>query len=290
MREHDFITIAKQIRVILDEYFQQEDLLWKRASEVLDDNLFYAIYALSHACNMTTDSCYILAKESRIYDASILRRTIIHATLKMVYLLSASDKNEEMSRLSEYVELLPKKQFASIEQPIKAAFNAGRYGDGVKALFIKENFLEYIDNHKTQPNEGKNLNSIKKKWGYKNLSPYVSKECPQWKEVCLRMDTRYSAANDYVHWNATGCFEIMVNLAKATGSQRFSNLLSHCFPLDILLDLCALECARIEVLSGRLGEQHKGLDAIIRRNKAWLKSFGAFQEETRQMMAKEANN
>lgn len=282
IEESDFSQAIERIRLILEECFRQEDRYWEVAESKFTESLFQPSYALSYACRMTTGSCFILARESCIYDAAILRRSIINGTLKFLYLLTAPSREAEEDRIKEYTDLLPKRQFASNEQPIKKAFAAGHYGKGETALFAKKYFVDYIDRHKTQQTEGGILREIQGRWNYGNLSKLVAKECAQWDELHLSMDKRYAAANDYVHWNATGCYEVMANLAKSATIPNWEKYIRHCFPLDILFDMCSLSFIRPEVLAKRLGESYQELDEIIRKNKAWLNGFSTFQDKTRQ--------
>ena len=221
----------------------------------------------------------MLARQSCIYDASILRRSVIQGSLKLLYLMSAKNIDVERTRVAEYTELLPKKQFASNEQPIKTAFISGHYGVGSKAEFIKENFVDYINLHKTGSGEGHELRDVHAKWTYGKLSPIVAQECGIWKELRLRMDARYAAANDYVHWNATGCFEVMQNLSRSVNDRTWRRCVVECFPIDIMLDLCSLAFARAEVLATRIRADRGELDAIIRRNKTFLKKIGRMRDK-----------
>ena len=279
MTEKVYMSIVKRCRSILEESSRCEESYWDVAERRFDEKLFQSSFSLANSCRMTTESCCVLAEQSRIYDASILRRTIIQGSLKLIYLLSASDNNEELKRVKEYMEELPKKQFASNDQPIQASFRAKRYGSESKRRFIKKHVIDYIDIHKTQPNEGKYLADIHNKWAYLNLSSRVAKENKEWAELHLRMDVRYTSANDYVHWNATGCFEVMNNLALASSSKYWGVYISRYVPIDIMLDMCSLAFARGEVLAKRIGGSHKELEAIVNKNKGWLKKIGNLREK-----------
>ena len=270
MGKEEFILIASQLRAIIDECICQEDLYWGKAEELLDEELLIASYALSYNCRATTDSCAFLAERARIYDASILRRTIIQGTLKFIYLLTAPNYEEERIRVNEYLNLLPRKQFASNEQPVKTSFNISRYGDTDIKAFVQKHFVDYINNHKTKQNEGSHLRMIHKMWEYLNLSKKVATECEEWRKIQHSMDEKYSTSNDYVHCNATGCFETMIAILRESNDEDFVEYQHYCFPIDIMLDMCSLSFVRAEILAKRIKIDSKELNCTIKKNKSFL--------------------
>jgi hypothetical protein len=285
MNKEKFSTYIKKLHSILNEYFDNEDNLFDVYGTSLPENHLHPLYALSYCCRMTSRSCIILLNHSNNFDASILMRSIIHGTVKFIFLLKGSGDD----RVEEYTKLLPKKQFASNEQVQRRCLNSGFYGSGKKADFMKRHVVDFIDAHKTLPTQSSDIRRVSNRWNYLNLSNEVAKECCAWADLQVRMDAKYSGINDYVHWNVTGCYEVMSALASGLQDDLKRIFYEYCIPLDILLDLCSLACVRCEVFSERVNLPRTTLDDFIRKNRDFLKEIGDLREKYSCMIMEEFN-
>ena len=227
--------------------------------------LFPLIHAMMMSINLTSDSLLILVEKGRVWDATILLRSVIEGTAKFCYLLTAPSLDEEENRIREFREIFPKKEMGALEQCVTAMKRSGFYhGDSDEGDVSVDPLHKVIHEIKTQEGESLKNREINVKWKFQNLSKALRNECPVWSGLADLWEYRYSMSNALVHKTDSGCGEIAERADRNSDYRRISDL-AHASSL--LLGNCMLFYTRFSVLSNRIAGNDKTLAGVIVRNR-----------------------
>ncbi len=238
--------------------------------------LFPLIHEMMMSINLTADSLLILVERNRVWDATILFRSIIEGTAKFCYLLTAPSLDEEENRIKEFREILPKKEMGALEQCVAAMKRNGFYhdnsGEGDVCL---DPLYKTIHETKTQEGEGFKNREINVKWRFQNLSKVLRNECLVWSGLADLWEYRYSMSNALVHKTDSGCGEIAERADRNSDYRRISDL-AHASSL--LLGNCMLFYTRFSVLSNRIAGNYKSLAGVIARNSCLFEAAESIEQ------------
>ncbi len=227
---------------------------------MIPEGLLTCIEQLMFSINMTTESLMILIEHKRIWDATILLRSILDGSVRFCYLLSAKTQQDEDLRLHEFCSLLPRAEMGGIEQPvygmIASPFYKGTDSDQDPVL---DPIKAIVDQMKPQVGEGKQMRELKTRWNFFRLSKKLCNdgENPMWKDFAPLFEYRYAMSNQLVHKTDTGCGQILER-CRRNPSYRLISHLAHSSTL--LVSACFSTYVRIAT--------------FLKREKADVKVFG----------------
>lgn len=245
-------------------------LLSARNIEATKD-LFDVVHNMMLSLNQTSDSVLILTERSRVWDASILLRSIIEGSARLCYILSAS-LVEEKQRLCEFNQLLPKKEMGSLEQHVVNVMRGAFYRGKVGVCF--DPLKRIVDDQKTKEGEGARIREVSKKWEFWNITKTLRNECALWSEMADWWEYRYAMSNSLVHKTDTGCGEIAERADRYTAYREISNL-SHV--ASLLIDDCMLFYTRCKILVKRIKGEEVILTDVLMKNKCLFDSAEEIQ-------------
>ena len=235
--------------------------------------LFKTVHNMMLSINLTSDSILLLLSKNRTWDASILLRSVIEGTARLCYMLVPSSPDEEIVRINEFSELLPRKELGSLEQRVakimKGAFYQGE--GGVCFGPIKK----VIDDQKTKGGEGSRIREVSKKWEFWSVTKTLRNECTLWSEMADWWEYRYAMSNSLVHKTDTGCGEIAERADRNSKHREISDL-SH--TASLVIDNCMLCYARFAILSRRIKGDDTSLNDILIKNKRLFDVTGEIQQ------------
>ena len=243
---------------------------------VTTKDLFPLIHELMMSINLTSDSLLILVEKNRVWDATILFRSVIEGTAKFCYLLMSPSLDEEENRIKEFREILPKKEMGALEQCVAAMKRSDFYhnnsGEGDVCL---DPLYKTVLETKTQEGERLQNREINVKWKFQNLSKVLRNECPVWSGLADLWEYRYSMSNALVHKTDSGCGEIAERADRNSDYRRISDL-AHASSL--LLGNCMLFYTRFSVLSNRIAGNDKTLADVIARNSCLFEAVESIEQ------------
>ena len=235
---------------------------------VTTKELFPLIHEMMMSINLTSDSLLILVEKNRIWDATILLRSVIEGTAKFCYLLTAPSLDEEEARIKEFREILPQKEMGALEQCVAAMKRSGFYRDNSgKGDVCIDPLGKVINETKTKEGDSSKNKEINKKWRFQELSKVLRNECPVWSGLADLWEYRYSMSNALVHKTDSGCGEISERADRNPEYRRISDL-AHASSL--LLANCMLFYTRFSILSNRIAGKDVTIAGVITKNQRFF--------------------
>ena len=149
----------------------------------------------------------ILIEADRIWDADIISRCCLEATLQVMYI--ACDKNQVSWRLLEYSEKLPDikalSNHAKAQEAISAlASDAPDTVDMLSEMLLSDeevrDIKERIPRHK--------MNDLKKRWGFTRMLSEVVGNYSSGREVYTGLPHSYSRSSSLVHSDFLGVVDV----------------------------------------------------------------------------------
>ena len=233
---------------------------------VVNYELFDLIHEMMMSINLTSDSLIILVEKDRVWDATILFRSIIEGTAKFCYLLTAPSVEDEQIRIKEFREILPKKEMGALEQCVAAMKRSGFFSDNSgKGDICIDPLQKVISETKTKAGESLKNQPVYAKWRFSTLSAVLRKECPEWSGLADLWEYRYSMSNALVHKTDSGCGEISERADRDVNYRGISDL-GHAS--SILLSNCLLFYTRFSVLSNRIAGKEATIADVLVRNRS----------------------
>lgn len=253
----------------------------------VSEELLSVASRLMYANNLSSDSAMLLVANGRVWDASILLRSVIEGTAKYCYILSAQSQEEEGNRINEYHSELPRREMGSIEQCVA---NMSRSGDTCEEDFANDpdiaTLMKVVGAMKPKEGEGAALRQLQSSWDFFKLSNTLKKTCPIWNAVAIQMEFRYAMCNALIHKTDTGCGEIADRMARNAPYRDLSEL-AHC--ATILTDICILLYLRTYMLTRRFNSQERSIESVIVNNKDFFMELENIKKDFDKMVAKEEN-
>ena len=258
-------SLIAMARTFMDDCADESRKYLHNARDIVaTKELFHLIHEMMMSINLTSDSLLILVEKNRVWDATILLRSVIEGTAKFCYLLTAPSPDEEEARIEEFQEILPQKEMGALEQCVAAMKQSGFYhGSSVKGDVCIDPLAKVINETKTKEGEGSKNKEINKKWRFQELSKVLRNECHVWSGMADLWEYRYSMSNALVHKTDSGCGEISERADRNPEYRRISDL-AHASSL--LLANCMLFYTRFSILSNRIAGKDKTLASVIARN------------------------
>lgn len=278
--------LVNQALEIVERFESANSRAFDILSEKQPEDRYCVCSAISECCSMRTRSAFSLLSNGLIWDALIIQRTIIHGTAKMCYLLSSDDDTICAKRFQEYTETAPMREYGSMYPHICAMLKTGLFGDEQKKMYVEQNILEPTKEMKvteTTPQIVKDeVDSSVKHLNYLKISPVLKNELEYWGEMCVVFDNEYSVANSYVHMNHNAICEQINFYSK---SEQDSRRATYAHVANKLFLMCALQCARSEVLFKRAELDPSEMRNIMSRDLPFIKMVDKFcAAETNDML------
>ena len=249
---HSFCTDC--IQAIAPQYLKIKD--------ALSDNSFAnAVGPLMTSLDLTTDDVFFLLENKRLWDVPILVRSILDGSAQCMYLLSASSQEDEDKRLNEYLHVLPKKEWASLEQPLR---NMKKGISGCEDEDVLVDVLQQtVQREKTKHGEGAAIKEVSRRWSFWELSRALRRECPQWAASADLFEFRYATGNFMVHKNGIGCQQILEE-AHQISTYYNSSLIAYAAP--ILISIAILMYDRLLLFATRFNLDCRPLHSVMESN------------------------
>ncbi len=254
----DYIKSADEL---LGRFYQVNALQFQSLLEKLPEDYGCCLYAIDYYCKDVAASIGVLLRQRQFGCVHILLRTLINASAKFCYLMH-KDEETRNCRLRKYIELATKKDFASMEQPVRNLFKNGAYGTGEKLVFAKQEFLIPTMERKTKEGEGHEVKAATNDLDYWFLTKALSDEFWYWKEIGHSVDFDYAAANKHVHVNYTACEEIMRRYARIA-SGTHGELEDTASGTHMLFEACVMARARSERIFDAMGGNPSEMRKIL---------------------------
>ena len=250
-------------RAFINDCHEETRVQLQRVPNELSKDLFDCIEQLMFAVNMTTDSLVLLVELKRVWDATILLRSLLDGSARICYLLSSSTKEKEKARLHEFRKLLPKAEMGGLEQPVSGMINSPFYGGsngGQDPILDPIKLL--VDQMKPLAGEGKKLREVKARWNFFYLSNKLCEEDANltWKDFAPIFGYRYAMSNQLVHKTDTGCGQILERSRREPLYRSISDL-AH--SSSVLVSACFLTYVRVVTLLKREKADSWALGSVL---------------------------
>lgn len=254
----------------------------------VSEELLSVASRLMFANNLSSDSAMLLLANGRVWDASILLRSVIEGAVKYCYILSAQSQEEEDNRIREYHRELPRREMGSIEQCVT---NMSRGEDTCEEDFADDpsiaTLMEVVEAMKPKEGEGAELRQLQSSWEFFKLSNALKKDCPIWNAVAIQMEFRYAMCNALIHKTDTACGEIADRMARNAPYKDLSDL-AH--GATVLTDICVLWYLRTYMLTRRFNSQKHSIESVIVKNKDFFMELENIKKDFDKMVANEENH
>ncbi|MBQ6008100.1 MAG: hypothetical protein IJL17_06145 [Kiritimatiellae bacterium] len=249
------------------------------------DSFAESVGFLMSSLDLTTDDIVFLLEHNRYWDVPILFRSILDGTSQCLYLLSAPCKEEETQRLNEYRNILPRKEWASLEQPVvqikKTSLcqdNKNLEGALVDALHEK------IQQEKTGEGESARVKAVVAKWRFKELSKVLRRECPQWAASADMWEYRYAISNFMVHKSGLGC-KHLIEEVREIRTHYDSSSVAYAMPL--LISSAVLLFDRLFIFSERFKLDSRPLLNVMEQNISFFTNAASAEDVAREVVARQ---
>jgi len=228
----------------------------------LSNNSFAnAVGPLMTSLDLTTDDVFFLLENKRLWDVPILFRSVLDGSAQCMYLLSASRQEEEEKRLDEYLHVLPKKEWASLEQPLR---NMKKRISGYEDENVLIDVLQQtVQREKTKDGEGAAIKEVARRWSFWELSRTLRQECPQWAASADLFEFRYATGNFMVHKSGIGCRQILEE-SHQIAMYYDSSTIAYASP--ILISIALLMYDRLLLFATRFNLDCLPLQCVMKNN------------------------
>lgn len=233
-----------------------------KIKDALSDNPFAnAVGPLMTSLDLTTDDVFFLLENKRLWDIPILFRSILDGSAQCMYLLSASSKEAQDKRLDEYLHVLPKKEWASLEQPLR---NMKKGINGYEDENVLVDVLQQtVQREKTKDGEGAAIKEVARRWSFWELSRTLRQECPQWAASADLFEFRYATGNFMVHKSGIGCRQI---LEEANQVATYYNSSTIAYASPILISIAILLYDRLFLFATKFNLDCRPLQSVMENN------------------------
>ena len=178
-----------------------------------------------------------------------------------MYLLSASSQEEEDKRLDEYLHVLPKKEWASLEQPLR---NMKKWISGYEDENVLIDVLQQtVLREKTKDGEGAAIKEVARRWSFWELSRTLRQECPQWAASADLFEFRYATGNFMVHKSGIACRQILEE-SHQIAMYYDSSTIAYASP--ILISIALLMYDRLLLFATRFNLDCLPLQCVMKNN------------------------
>ena len=226
-----------------------------------NDSFANAVGPLMTSLDLTTDDVIFLLENKRLWDVPILFRSVLDGSAQCMYLLSASSQEEEDKRLDEYLHVLPKKEWASLEQPLRNMKKriSGYEDENVLIDVLQQTVLR----EKTKDGEGAAIKEVARRWSFWELSRTLRQECPQWAASADLFEFRYATGNFMVHKSGIGCRQILEE-SHQIAMYYDSSTIAYASP--ILISVALLMYDRLLLFATRFNLDCLPLQCVMKNN------------------------
>lgn len=264
--EMDVQQIGEMARsFVKDSSCAVRELILKFGNNTLLDGLDECVHELMVANNETTESAFILLEHNKVWDATILLRTIIDGTAKLCYLLTARDFDEERRRMHEFRDLVPRREMGAIFQRVLAMKRSPFHRGGAMGSDpVIDPLYRQSDRDRPKDGEGRFYGDIMKKWEFIRISSLLRKDCPEWGNLADLWEYRYAMSNTLVHKSDNGCGQIVERKDREMNYRTLSDL-AHA--ASLFMDISMLFHTRGVVLSRRLNVPTASLVGVLDAHK-----------------------
>ena len=226
-----------------------------------NDSFANAVGPLMTSLDLTTDDVFFLLENKRLWDVPILFRSVLDGSAQCMYLLSASRQEEEDKRLDEYLHVLPKKEWASLEQPLR---NMKKRISGYEDENVLIDVLQQtVQREKTKDGEGAAIKEVARRWSFWELSRTLRQECPQWAASADLFEFRYATGNFMVHKSGIGCRQILEE-SHQIAMYYDSSTIAYASP--ILISIALLMYDRLLLFATRFNLDCLPLQCVMKNN------------------------
>ena len=226
-----------------------------------NDSFANAVGPLMTSLDLTTDDVFFLLENKRLWDVPILFRSVLDGSAQCMYLLSASSQEEEDKRLDEYLHVLPKKEWASLEQPLR---NMKKWISGYEDENVLIDVLQQtVQREKTKDGEGAAIKEVARRWSFWELSRTLRQECPQWAASADLFEFRYATGNFMVHKSGIGCRQILEE-SHQIAMYYDSSTIAYASP--ILISIALLMYDRLLLFATRFNLDCLPLQCVMKNN------------------------
>ena len=226
-----------------------------------NDSFANAVGPLMTSLDLTTDDVFFLLENKRLWDVPILFRSVLDGSAQCMYLLSASSQEEEDKRLDEYLHVLPKKEWASLEQPLR---NMKKRISGYEDENVLIDVLQQtVQREKTKDGEGAAIKEVARRWSFWELSRTLRQECPQWAASADLFEFRYATGNFMVHKSGIGCRQILEE-SHQIAMYYDSSTIAYASP--ILISIALLMYDRLLLFATRFNLDCLPLQCVMKNN------------------------
>ncbi len=226
-----------------------------------NDSFANAVGPLMTSLDLTTDDVFFLLENKRLWDVPILFRSVLDGSAQCMYLLSASSQEEEDKRLDEYLHVLPKKEWASLEQPLR---NMKKWISGYEDENVLIDVLQQtVLREKTKDGEGAAIKEVARRWSFWELSRTLRQECPQWAASADLFEFRYATGNFMVHKSGIGCRQILEE-SHQIAMYYDSSTIAYASP--ILISIALLMYDRLLLFATRFNLDCLPLQCVMKNN------------------------
>ena len=226
-----------------------------------NDSFANAVGPLMTSLDLTTDDVFFLLENKRLWDVPILFRSVLDGSAQCMYLLSASSQEEEDKRLDEYLHVLPKKEWASLEQPLR---NMKKWISGYEDENVLIDVLQQtVQREKTKDGEGAAIKEVARRWSFWELSRTLRQECPQWAASADLFEFRYATGNFMVHKSGIGCRQI-IEESHQIAMYYDSSTIAYASP--ILISIALLMYDRLLLFATRFNLDCLPLQCVMKNN------------------------
>ena len=234
----------------------------------ISDKLFKCLERMMFSINGTTDSAILLIEEGRVWDSSILLRSVLDGTARVCYLLSAKNSGDEESRLHEFVDLLPKTEMGGLEQPLSGMIKSHYYmGTESSPDPILDPIKSVVDELKPADDEGRVLRDVKARWNFFRISGILKDEFPLWMDFAPLFEYRYALCNQLVHKTDTGCGQVLERHLREPAYRDLS-IMAHAE--TVLTSLCFTTYVRMFALSKRQCADTESFEAVLVKHRRYF--------------------
>ena len=226
-----------------------------------NDSFANAVGPLMTSLDLTTDDVFFLLENKRLWDVPILFRSVLDGSAQCMYLLSASSQEEEDKRLDEYLHVLPKKEWASLEQPLRnmKMWISGYEDENVLIDVLQQTVLR----EKTKDGEGAAIKEVARRWSFWELSRTLRQECPQRAASADLFEFRYATGNFMVHKSGIGCRQILEE-SHQIAMYYDSSTIAYASP--ILISVALLMYDRLLLFATRFNLDCLPLQCVMKNN------------------------
>lgn len=178
----------------LSELYEASVLSLSRREDILSHEEIEAVKGLLEACHETECAIKLLLRNSLVFDAIALTRSLTEGTVRALYMLSPSFCDIH-TRIKEYIEELPRDTCKNLGIRARSISDEARLGDADYQKIVAE--LAKFESHKT-------LNEIRSRWSFANIFKDLRHE--QWGATRLsRVQILYALSSDILHKGYIAC-------------------------------------------------------------------------------------